>query len=502
MRRIDHSTQLKWLLFISAAVVYMVIIFYANKLVNNIAQEERKRMEIWAGAISYKAQIVNETEHFFNSIKVEEDNHARILATTVKKIIEAPLDEDLTFYNEIISSNKTVPLIITSQGGAIDASINVPDSIARMRNISEMGDAIRQYSSQSVPYLENRYVTFYYQESPVYGKLHVVIDNLVQSFFQETVINSASAPVIITDSTRRNVINTGNIDSSIVADPSRLAERLEKMKGENAPIVLNLLDHGTCYVFYEESAVLKQLRMFPFIELGFIVIFIIVASLLFSTSRKSEQNRIWVGMSKETAHQLGTPISSLMAWTELLKEMPIEQSVPTEIGKDVHRLETIAQRFSKIGSVPVLEPEDLVTVIKEFVAYMQSRVPSMVKITVLPEPEHLTLSLNRYLFEWVIENICKNAVDAMEGKGSITISITEEKDKVNIDIADTGKGIPYRMQKRIFMPGYTSKNRGWGLGLTLARRIIREYHKGKLFVKSSSPDKGTVMRIQLRKRVK
>ena len=496
-----HSARWKWLLFVSAAIVFVVIIVYSNKLINNIAQEERKRIEIWAGAISYKAQIVNETENFFNSIKLEEDNHAKILATAIQKIIEAPLDEDITFYQSIISANKTVPLLVTSNNGNIDASVNVPDSVARMRNVKEM-DSIElgKYNSLTIPYLRNRYLTIYYQESPAYSDLHVVIDNLVHSFFQETVINSASVPVIITDSTKTNIINTGNIDSAKLSNPTLLASTLSKMKDANAPIEINLLDHGTCYVFYEESAVLKQLRIFPFIELGFIIVFIIIAYLLFSTQRRSEQNRIWVGMSKETAHQLGTPISSLMAWNELLKEMDVDQSIPTEIGKDVKRLETIAQRFSKIGSAPVLDDTDLIAVVGEFVPYLQSRISSMVKITFnKPEQESIVLPLNRYLFEWVIENLCKNAVDAMDGKGSINISITEDKKYVFVDIEDTGKGIPSNMHKKIFSPGYTSKNRGWGLGLTLAKRIINEYHRGKLFVKSSVIDQGTVMRIQLRK---
>ena len=492
--------QWKWLLFASAAIFLVFIIYYSNKLINNIADEERQRIEIWAGAITYKAKIVNETEDFFQSIKLEEDNHAKILATAIKKFIEAPLDADLTFYDEIISSNKTVPLIITSKGGNIDACINVPDSVSRMRNIREMGDDINKYTSQTLPYYQNHYLTYYYQESPIYGDLHVVIDNLVQSFFQETVINSASVPVIITDSTQSNVLYTGNINSSELIDKNKLTQRLALMKDENRPIELNLLDQGTCYVFYEESSVLKQLRVFPFIELGFIIIFIVVGYLLFCVARRSEQNRIWVGMSKETAHQLGTPISSLMAWTELLKEMEVDQSIPTEIGKDVKRLETIAQRFSKIGSAPVLEPTNLILVVDEFVQYLQTRLSSMVTITLQPiDKKELTLPLNRYLFEWVIENICKNAVDAMNGKGCITIYITEDKKYVYIDVEDTGKGIPAKMQKRIFTPGYTSKSRGWGLGLTLARRIINEYHKGKLFVKSSVIDQGTVMRIQLRK---
>ncbi len=496
-----NNTHWKWLLFISAAIVFVVIIIYSNKLINNIAQEERKRIEIWAGAISYKAQIVNETENFFNSIKLEEDNHAKILATAIKKIIEAPLDEDLTFYQSIIASNKTVPLLVTSRSGNIDASVNVPDSVARMRNIKEMSEEDKaKYNSLTIPYIANRYLTIYYQEAPAYADLHVVIDNLVESFFQETVINSASVPVIITDSTRMNILNTGSIDSTCLQDSVLLAETLAKMKTANTPIEINLLDHGTCYVFYEESAVLKQLRIFPFIEMGFILVFLIIAYLLFSTQRRSEQNRIWVGMSKETAHQLGTPISSLMAWNELLKEMDVDQSIPNEIGKDVKRLETIAQRFSKIGSAPVLDDTDLIMVIGEFVPYLQSRLSSMVKITFQkPECDTLVLPLNRYLFEWVIENLCKNAVDAMDGKGSINIHISEEKNKVFVDIEDTGKGIPSNMHKKIFSPGYTSKNRGWGLGLTLAKRIINEYHRGKLFVKSSVVGQGTVMRIQLKR---
>ena len=456
-----HTTRWKWLLFITAAVVFVLILFYSNRLIGNIAKEERKRIEIWAGAISYKAQFVNETDHFFNSIKVDVGNNARIVAGAIKKVTQASLDEDLTFYQDIITSNTSIPIIVADRKGNIDAAVNLPDSILRMRNVKELGDHRSEFDSLRLAYYGRDYVT---------------------------------------DSTQSTVLNAGNIDSAVLQNPVALQKRLEDMKDQIPPIELDLVDKGRCYVFYEESSVLKRLRYFPFIQFGFIAIFVIIAYLLFSTSRRSEQNRVWVGMSKETAHQLGTPISSLMAWTELLKEMPIDQSVPTEISKDVHRLETIAQRFSKIGSAPVLEPTDLVVVIDEFSQYLQSRISSMVSITFnKPENESIVLPLNRYLFEWVIENICKNAVDAMDGKGAITIDITEEKNRVFVDIADTGKGIPTKLQKRIFSPGYTSKNRGWGLGLTLARRIINEYHKGKLFVKSSVINQGTVMRIQLRK---
>ncbi len=495
-----YKSHWRWLLFISALLVFVFILYYSSKLINNIAQEERQRIEIWAGAITYKAQIVNETEHFFNSIRMEEGNHAALLAKAIKRVTEADLDEDLTFYQDIITSNSTVPTIIANMRGDIDAVVNVPDSIAKMRNIRELGDERSEFDSLKLTYYANDYVTIYYKESQIYYDLHTVIDNLLQSFFQETVINSASVPVIITDSTRENVINAGNIDSAILSSPAALSEKLGSMKNSNDPIELDMLDQGRCYVFYEESSVLKQLRYFPFIELGIILIFIIIAYLLFSVSRKSEQNRVWVGMSKETAHQLGTPISSLMAWTELLKEMDVDPSVSTEIGKDVHRLETIAQRFSKIGSAPVLEPTNIIPIIEEFTSYMQSRIPSLVSIKFnKPEVDSICLPINRYLFEWVIENLIKNAVDAMDGQGAINIDIVEESKNYCIDIADTGKGVPSKLQKQIFKPGYTSKSRGWGLGLTLAKRIINEYHKGKLFVKSSVVGHGTVMRIQLKK---
>lgn len=489
----------KWILFISAAAIFTVIIIYSNRLIKKIAQEERQRIEIWAGAITYKTQIINETEKFFDSIRIEEGNQASIFAKAVKKVAEASLYEDITFYQDIISANKTVPTIIASPNGNIDAAINLPDSVLAMRNIYELGEGIRDFDSLKLPYYHREYVMVYYKNSHIYGDFREMIDNLLESFFQETVINSASVPVIITDSTQINVIAAGNIDSVVINSPFKLNAKLEKMREENEPIVLDWLDHGKCYVFYEESSVLTQLRLFPFIQYGIIFVFLLIAYLLFSVTKRSEENRVWVGMSKETAHQLGTPISSLMAWTELLKEMPVDQSIPEEIGKDVHRLETIAQRFSKIGSVPVLEETDIVPVIDDFASYLQTRISSMVNI-VFEKPDHpIVLPINKQLFEWVIENLCKNSADAMTGKGTITIEITEDKNKVFVDITDTGKGIPAKMQRRIFSPGYTSKSRGWGLGLTLARRIINNYHKGKLFVKSSVIDQGTTMRIQLMK---
>jgi len=328
----------------------------------------------------------------------------------------------------------------------------------------------------------------------------VVLNNLIQSFLQEVVINSASVPVIVTDETEQQIVTFGNIDSSKIENLKNIPGIIEKMKSENKPIKIKLPGKGICYVFYEKSSVLKQIRLFPFFLFLIVVIFVGIAYLLFSVSRRSEQNQIWVGMSKETAHQLGTPISSLMAWNELLREQNVDNSIIVEIDKDITRLETITQRFSKIGSIPELKAENLLEIIYEFVNYLQPRTPKFVTIEVITTLDFpLHIPLNRYLFEWVFENLCKNSIDAMDGKGTIFIEITEDKKCVHIDIRDTGKGISSNKINNIFNPGYTTKNRGWGLGLTLAKRIVKEYHKGKLFVKSSTLGVGTVMRISLRK---
>jgi signal transduction histidine kinase len=249
-----------------------------------------------------------------------------------------------------------------------------------------------------------------------------------------------------------------------------------------------------------DSYVLTQLRYFPYIQLAIISIFLLVAYMLFSTARRSEQNQVWAGLAKETAHQLGTPLSSMMAWVDYLEAKDVDPETIEELRKDVNRLSTITDRFSKIGSNPSLVPENLVSVIYSSVSYLKTRTSQKIIYSVNVQPEQsIVVPLNLQLFEWVIENLVKNAVDAMTRQGIISIDIFEEEHEVIIDIADTGKGIPRNMFRTIFNPGYTSKQRGWGLGLSLSKRIINEYHKGKIFVKSSTLGKGTTFRIVLKK---
>ena len=252
-------------------------------------------------------------------------------------------------------------------------------------------------------------------------------------------------------------------------------------------------------VCYDESVMIKRLNLYPYVQLGVVMIFVVVAIFALLTSKRAEQNKVWVGLSKETAHQLGTPISSLMAWTEILKETYPDDALLPEMDKDVKRLQLIAERFSKIGSLPEPVPSSLNEVMMHVIDYMDRRTSQKVRM-IRSFPDHdVIVTINSSLFEWVIENLCKNAVDAMEGEGQITLAVQEEADKVVIEVSDTGKGIRKKDIANVFKPGFTTKKRGWGLGLSLAKRIVEEYHKGKIFVKSSEVGKGTTFRIELRK---
>lgn len=251
-------------------------------------------------------------------------------------------------------------------------------------------------------------------------------------------------------------------------------------------------------VRYDDSLLLRRLALWPYVQLGIVSIFVLVAIFALLSSKKSEQNRVWVGLSKETAHQLGTPISSLMAWVEVLRETYPDDTLIPEMGRDVQRLQLIAERFSKIGSLPELRATDVAQVVGHVVDYIRCRVSNRVGISAVLPRERVEAPMCAPLFEWVVENLCKNAVDAMEGHGNITITVGTEAETCVIEVADTGKGIPSHRWKTVFLPGYTTKSRGWGLGLSLAKRIVEEYHRGRIFVKESSADKGTVFRIELR----
>lgn len=319
------------------------------------------------------------------------------------------------------------------------------------------------------------------------------------SFSFKVIQENHTVPVILTDPAGV-VLSWRNLDSAkVVRDPEYISEVLEEMKLYHEPIEIKLEDQILQYIYFKPSVLIDLLRFYPYIQLTIISIFILIAYFAFSYSRNAEQNQVWVGMSKETAHQLGTPLSSLYGWTEILKTQNVDPNIPQEIEKDLDRLTTITDRFSKIGSQPKLEELNLNEVLSKVINYLRSRLSQQVNFSYQYDIDPGTLiPLNRPLIEWVIENVTKNAVDAMNGKGSLTFLVTQGvKGQIYIDIQDTGKGIPKREQNKIFKPGFTTKTRGWGLGLSLVKRIIEQYHFGKIFVKSSEAGVGTVFRISL-----
>jgi signal transduction histidine kinase len=332
-------------------------------------------------------------------------------------------------------------------------------------------------------------------------------------FLQYTIAvrDSLIVPAIVTDGkgdirlsrgldTTKTFIDLPSVDNKKKYDPDYFKAELEYMKKQHEPIKLQILGEETL-VFYKDSPLLQQLRLFPYIQLTVIAIFLLMAYTAFSSSRKSEQDQVWVGLAKETAHQLGTPISSLMAWIELMKEKfnAEDDVLVAEMENDVKRLEIVADRFSKIGSKPVLEEHGVYEVVKDYVDYFRVRVSKNISFELAGNP-HLKAGLNVPLFDWVIENLLKNAVNAIDGKGSIKVDISgnKVKNQVFIDVTDTGKGIPRSKFDTVFQPGYTTRKRGWGLGLSLTKRMIENYHNGQIFVKDSEVGKGTTFRIVLK----
>ena len=334
--------------------------------------------------------------------------------------------------------------------------------------------------------------------------LNTADENTDLNLVLKVINENNTIPVIVTDAdgnvqTFRNVKLKGNTYEDSVAQAETVSASLLD-KGRYIRIALgDSAKDGYIDVCYDDSVILKRLAAYPYIQLGVVMLFVVVAIFALLTSKRAEQNKVWVGLSKETAHQLGTPISSLMAWVEILKESYPDDAMIPEMDKDVRRLELIAERFSKIGSLPEPVPASLTEVMAHVIEYMDRRTSSKVKFIKNFPPDDIVIRINASLFEWVIENLCKNAVDAMEGSGTITLSMESTADRAVIEVADTGKGIRKKDLRNVFRPGFTTKKRGWGLGLSLAKRIVEEYHKGRIYVKSSEPGKGTTFRIELRK---
>ena len=400
LHSIYDSRRIWKMVFIAISVLLVTLFLYiSNRLVNDLAVQERERMEIWADATKQLASTSNGSEGM--------------------------PDQQINFLLSIIERNHTIPVML------VDAN----DEILLHRNF----------------------------------RLPEAIDSV--------------SPWEISE-----------------ANMNYLKEKLNKLKRSHNTITITLDEGTTQYLYYEDSTVLRRLAFFPYIELIVMLVFIAVVYFAFISVKKAEQNKVWVGLSKETAHQLGTPISSLMAWTQMLDSLGVDADIVKDMDKDVHRLSVIADRFSKIGSRPEMELAFINESVVSSMEYMRSRISKRVALTInVDHSRNCGVMLCQSLFEWVMENLTKNAVDAMQGEGNLTITVTGSASMVIIDVKDSGKGIARKNFKNVFNPGYTTKKRGWGLGLTLVKRIIEEYHGGRIYVKESEINQGTTFRIELPK---
>lgn len=491
-----YDTLSKRLLFLAAAAIVVVTLGYTQHLASIIRAEEQRKVDLWVEAVKQRAELVSYTQTLFEDLGAEEKKRADRLASAYRLIQEAPDGTDLTFAGDFLVNNNTVPVLILNESGDVIYKVNVDPPTAGMEERAYY-DSIRRTEMSRNPPIRFDEVgqTIYYAESVRLRKLREAMDELIESFISETVINSASVPVMLVDSTATRIVKAQGIDVSNLDTQEKLKEKYMAMAEDNLPIPVNLPGEGWHMVFYEESMVLTQLRFFPAVQLLLIAAFLLVAYLVFSASRRAEQNRVWVGMAKETAHQLGTPLSSLMAWSGLLAAKGVEEEALREMDKDIARLQVVTERFSKIGSQATLEPDNPIDVVRDTAEYMRPRVSKHVEVTQELGASAGQLNISRPLLSWVLENLIRNAVDAMDGEGVLVLRARWEEDTFSIEVEDNGKGMTKAVARKVFDPGFTTKSRGWGLGLSLAKRIVEEVHQGQIVVASSEPGKGTCFRM-------
>ena len=510
-----HKKQ-RWkiVLLIVAILLVAASLWFSNTIVKKVAQREIDRVEQWADAVKRKADLVNLTNNAFEELRQNERKKVELWTTAMVEI-----NKDLNDYTLVVAilqeNGGNVPLIITDQQGNIESTHNLDfldssivnslpdgantDTILKMSRNDSLIRYIKEWPKTHPPLQIDLYAgktqNVYYYDSKKLMDLELKKDSLFHAFNQELLANEYLMPVLFIDRDTREIIGTNMTD--LTKDSTELVKKIRLLGAANDSIVVDLGATNKGVIYFEHSPELKQLKYFPIAQFIIIGLFIFIGYVIFSTFRKAEQDQVWAGMAKETAHQLGTPISSLMAWIQLLEADGVNAATIIEMNKDVDRLNTITNRFSKIGSTAVLKTENIVPVIENSVDYLRRRISSQIHLTCEASEPVIMADINSSLVEWVIENITKNAVDAMEGKGKIVITVRPFEDEIYVDIADNGKGIPPAKLKTVFQPGYTTKTRGWGLGLSLVKRIVEEFHKGKIYVLKSEVNVGTTFRIVL-----
>ena len=512
-----YSNKQKWkvALLIFALLTVGATLFVSNDIVSKVGDRERERAKQWADAIKKKIELVRLTNRTFTQLRDKEREKMSLWIDATKEVsksspLNQTLDQEIPL--KIINGNKDIPVILLDHNSNVSGSINLDFDTSYFRqqhpeySVDEIYKAFddsllvlakeweKLNSSFTIEVYEDMFMTYYYSDSKEIVKLEQERDSLIKAFNSDLINNAGLVPVLLIDTETKQIIGT-NIEE-VKNDQSHLNEYISKLSQQNEPIVIDLKGGVTNTLYFDASPELKKLQYFPYIQFLVIGLFALIGYLIFSTFRKAEQNKVWAGMAKETAHQLGTPLSSLMAWIQLLEAQGVDPMVIIEMQKDVDRLDKVSNRFSKIGSGAQLDLSDVSITVKNVVDYLRPRISDKVEVHVSADEEVLVLH-NASLLEWVVENVCKNAVDAMEGVGSLHVRVHKTSDWAYIDIQDSGKGIPSKQLKTIFEPGFSTKTRGWGLGLSLVKRIVKEYHKGTVYVLESKINVGTTFRISL-----
>ncbi len=511
-----YSKKQRWKIgLLSIALILIALsLYFSNTIVQKVSTRERYRVTQWAEAIKKKAELVQLTNQTFTQLRDLEKDKMELWALATKQILKPIDDSGMPDYElpfKITEKNKNIPVILYD---------NQSKEVSEFRNLGfEFDDFKNQHPHQndsllkvlfnkrlihianswknqiSIEIDKNWTIICAYTDSKEITKLENNRDSLIKAFNKELKTNKGAVPVLLVNAENSKIIASNIPDIS----NENVKSHIQRLKINNKPISIVFSSRQNSLLYYDDSPELKQLQYFPYIQFIIFTLFIFVGYLILNTFRKAEQNQVWAGMAKETAHQLGTPLSSLLAWVQYLESIELDPTITSEMQKDVARLEQVANRFSKIGSTTQLENTDIVQTVSSVFNYLKTRVSSKISFEFSATSSEILVPHNPALIEWVIENICKNAVDSMETEGRLKINIHPTENEVYIDIQDTGKGIPHNQFKTIFKPGFTTKKRGWGLGLSLVRRIIKEYHKGNVFVLHSETDKGTTFRITLRK---
>lgn len=494
-----YSSKQRWkiaLILVSLTII-VVSLVVSNQMINKIAQREKAKAEQWAVAIRKKVALVRLTNEIFDALREKERQKIQIVVDAQRTILnpsDLDVNQDIDFALNIIANNKDIPVAILTDEGELAQGKNLDSTLTDEDKIQLFKDWIKAGRFYEIEVFGGIKMQFVYGESKELVRLENASDSLINSFNRDLIDKSSLIPVLLVDE-KSGKIETSNL--SKVELKTNNEKIIEEFKKQNQPIKIDF-GFGHKLIYYKESPEIKQLIWFPYIQFSVIGLIVIIGYLMFSTFRKAEQNQVWAGMAKETAHQLGTPLSSMMAWVAHLEANGGNEMVVNEMTKDLDRLEKITDRFSKIGSGAKLVQADLVVTIGNNLEYLRARLSDKIVIDFkVKDEEPIVMMHNPSLMEWVVENICKNAVDAMGGKGELTIQIQQVPERVFIDISDTGKGLTPKQFHTIFQPGYSTKKRGWGLGLTLVKRIIEEYHKGKVFVLKSEIDVGTTIRISI-----